>query len=177
MTSFTIFTAAASLLLAAGIINAGEVSPFSGNMEPPVPDPPGEKINFLTAFKYMEAGDDTEELEFDWIVAPPPETEQDSSLPEAGEMTAKNVHRENGARTTSVHWIMKMFPATSSSGLKNLIEAFITEMDPDRHQVRSNTEELEFDWVVVPFTDQEHRSSLPGPGKMPVKETDAENGD
>lgn len=177
MTSFTIFTAAASLLLAAVTTNAGEVSPSSGNTESPVPDPPGEKINFLTAFKYMEAGDGTEELEFDWIVAPPPETEQDSSLPKPGEMTAKNVHRENGARTTSVHWIMKMFPATSSSGLKDLIKAFITEMDPDRHQIRSNTEELEFDWVVVPFTEQEHRSSLPGPGKMPGKEKDAENGD
>ncbi|WP_455563782.1 hypothetical protein [Akkermansia massiliensis] len=155
-------------------------------MESPVPDPPGEKIDFLAACKYMEAGGGTEEPEFDWIVAPPPETEQESFLPRPGEMTAKNVHRENGARTTSVHWIMKMFPATSSSGLKDLIKAFITEMNPDCHQVRimtkyvqvgSNTEEPAFDWVVVPFTDQEHRSSLPGSGKMPVKETDAENGD
>lgn len=184
MTRLPILTGAAFLLAAAGTINATGISVSSENMDSscPPPDSPYEKIKVLTT-KYEETGSQTEELEFDWIIVHPA---QASSLPESGRITAKKTSRENRARTPSINWLMKLFPATSTSRLKDLTEQFLSEMNPDGHrvavmtkdvQVGSTAEELEFDWVVQPFIDPAQASSDSGSGKVPEKGMAKENDD
>lgn len=189
MTASPILTSAASLLLAAGTITAGTI-PAAGTASSfrymdfsyLPPDSPDGEITVTS----VEKGNRTEELEFDWVVVPSIDPQQASSIPESGRMPAKKIHRENGERTPSINWIMKLFASASTSGLNDLIEQILSEMAPDCHQVNemaehvqvgSTTKELEFDWVVQPFMDPDQTSSDSGSGKVLKKGMSKEGDD